>query len=92
MGITDMDTPDTQENIDIGDMLQRAEKSNEWIRNHHEELKAKHEGEVFAVTDGRLVATSKSVAGLLEEVKKKGDNPAFLILGSVPPKGVSFIL
>ncbi len=92
MGITDMGNPSSQDNVDIGDILQKTEKSNEWIRKHYEELKAKHEGEVFAVKDEKLVASNKDIMGLLEDVKKKGEDPMFLVIGSIPRKGVSFIL
>ena len=80
------------EEIDIAEVLKRTGKSREWIKEHYEELRAKHAGEVFVVRDEQLVATSKNILELLKEIEKKGENPTFLVMDSIPPKGLSFIL
>lgn len=86
------DTTSDMKDVDIAEVLKHTERSNTWIREHYQELKANHEGEVFAVRDEKLVATNKNVVALMEDVKKKGEDPLFLVVGSVPRKGVTFIL
>ncbi len=77
---------------DVSKALEEAHKDNEWIRVHHEELRAQYEGQVFVVKDEKVIASGKSLEAVLEEVKKKDENPLFFVLDSIPPKGLSFIL
>ncbi len=72
--------------------LEEMEKSRNWIGKHYDELRAKYEGKVFAVKDERVVYSNESVTSLLEDVKKKGEDTALLVIESIPHKGVAYIL
>jgi SepF-like predicted cell division protein (DUF552 family) len=77
---------------DIIKALEETEKSRAWISKNYDQLRNKFQGKVFAVKNERVVATSESVTKLVEEVKRKGEDPALMLMGSIPPKGVVFIL
>lgn len=77
---------------DILKTIEATEKSRNWISKHYDELRTKYEGKVFAVRGESVVDSSDSVTTLLEDVKKKGEDTAFLVIESIPQKGVAYIL
>ncbi len=77
---------------DILKTIEATEKSRNWISKHYDELRVKYEGKVFAVKGEDVVDSSDSVTTLLEDVKKKGEDTALLVIESIPQKGVAYIL
>lgn len=77
---------------DILKAIKAREKSLNWISKHYDELRTKYEGKVFAVKDESVVDSNDSVTTLLEDVKKKGEDTALLVIESIPQKGVAYIL
>ncbi len=71
--------------------LERLEEDSAWVTQHYESLK-KYQGKVVAVKNKDIIAVSENLDTLLEELEKKKDNPACLLLEAIPPKNVSFIL
>jgi len=82
----------SESDAEIMKALDAAEKSNEWIRKNYEHLRTNYQGKVFAVKDERVVESSESITDLVEQVKKKGEDSASLLIESIPPKGVVYIL
>lgn len=80
------------EDVQILKLLGMFEADNEWISKSYEELKKKHEGKIFAVKNREVVHEAETVGDLLDELEKEGENTAFLLIESIPPKNVSFIL
>lgn len=80
------------EDAKILELLRRAQGDSEWVSNNYEELRQKHENKVFAVKDGRVVEEASKVEDLLRKLEERGQNPAFLLIESIPPKDASFIL
>lgn len=77
---------------DILKAIEKIERSRNWISRHYDELCTKYEGKVFAVKDESVVDSSDSVTTLLEDVKRKGEDTALLVIESIPQKGVAYIL
>jgi hypothetical protein len=71
--------------------LERLEEDSAWVTQHYESLK-KYQGKVVAVKNKDIIAVSENLDTLLEELEKKKENPACLLLEAIPPKNVSFIL
>lgn len=80
------------EDAEILELLRMFEADNEWISKSYEELKKKHEGKVFAVKNKKVVHEAETVDDLLKGLEKEGKNMAFLLIETIPPKNVSFIL
>jgi len=86
-----MNEPTTSD-TDILKAIEATEKSRNWISKHYDELRAKYQGKVFAVKDEAVIDSNASVTDLLEDVKKKGEDTALLVIESIPQKGVAYIL
>lgn len=81
-----------ESDADILKAIEATEKSRNWISKHYDELRAKYEGKVFAVKGDNVVDSNASITALLEDVSKKGEDTAFLVIESIPQKGVAYIL
>jgi hypothetical protein len=71
--------------------LERLEEDSEWVTQNYDRLK-KYQGKVVAVKNKDIIAVSENLDTLLEELEKKKEKPACLLLEAIPPKNVSFIL
>lgn len=71
--------------------LTRLEEDSVWVTKNYENLK-KYQGKVIAVKNKSIIAVSEDVETLIENLDKKNENTACLLLEAIPPKGVSFIL
>lgn len=76
---------------DILRALEEAEKSREWVSKNYDQLRTKYQGKVFAVKDEQIVASRDSITELVDEVKDRKDS-AHILIESIPPKGIVFIL
>lgn len=72
--------------------LDQTEKSRMWISRNYGELRKKYEGKAFAVVDEKVISAKDSIVDLVNEVKGKGIDSPNLLVESIPPKGVVFIL
>ena len=77
---------------EVLEAIKKTEKNKNWIARNYAKLKAEYEGKVFAVDNERVVESSDNVEHLLEEVSKKGEDTGFLVIESIPRKGVAYIL
>jgi predicted translin family RNA/ssDNA-binding protein len=73
-------------------LLREAVEDSEWISRNYDELKKKYEGKIFAVRRKKVVAAAETVEELRKMLEARGENISFLLIESIPPKGVSFIL
>jgi Family of unknown function (DUF5678) len=77
---------------EVLEAIEKTEKNRNWIANNYDKLRTQFEGKVFAVKDERIVESSDNVERLLEEVNKRGEDTALLVIESIPRKGVAYIL
>ena len=82
----------TTSDTDILKAISATEKSRNWISKHYDELRTKYQGKVFAVKDETVIDSNASVTELLEDVQKRGEDTALLVIESIPQKGVAYIL
>lgn len=80
------------EDAQILEFLRIFEADNEWISKNYAELKKKYEGKAFAVKNKKIVHDAETVGDLLNGLKKEHKDTAFLLVETIPPKNVSFIL
>jgi hypothetical protein len=77
---------------EVLEAIEKVEKTRRWIADNYSKLGAKYQGKVFAVKDETVIESSDNVEHLLEEVNKKGEDTALLVVESIPRKGVAYIL
>ncbi|MDG6991535.1 MAG: hypothetical protein JRM99_09010 [Nitrososphaerota archaeon] len=77
---------------EVLEAIEKTEKNRKWIARNYDKLRTQYEGRVFAVKDENVLESSDNVEHLLENVSKKGEDTALLVIESIPRKGVAYIL
>lgn len=77
---------------EILEILKIAEEDSKWFSEKYKELQAKYEGKVVAIKNKNVVGDADSVDELLDKVGKKGEDAAHILIETIPPRDVSFIL
>lgn len=73
-------------------LLERILKSFEYVQKNFDELAKKFEGKLVALMEEEIVASSDTIEDLIEQIEKKGINPAEVYVTSFPPKDFILIL
>lgn len=81
-----------QSDADILNALETTEKNRAWVSKNYEQLRNKYQGKVFAVKDEQVVASKERITELVDEVNTKEADAALVLMESIPPKGVVYIL
>ncbi len=76
----------------ILEILKRVEKDSRWLSENYEEIQSKYEGKIIAIKDSQIICEGSTMDEVLNKLEKKGENISFLLIESIPPKDVSFIL
>jgi len=76
----------------ILEILKRVEKDSRWLSENYEEIQSKYEGKIIAIKDSQIICEGNTMDEVLNKLEKKGENISFLLIESIPPKDVSFIL
>ena len=77
---------------EILEILKIAQEDSKWFSEKYEELRTKYEGKVVAIKNKIVLGDANSVDELLDKVGKKGEDAAYVLIETIPPKDVSFIL
>lgn len=77
---------------EILQILKTAEEDTKWFSEKYEELRIKYDGKVVALKNRDVFDDAESVAELVEKVRKKGEDAAYMLIETIPRKDVSFIL
>ena len=80
------------ENSQILEILRRSEEDSKWVSDDFENLRNKYEGKVLAVKDKRVISYADTAEELVEKLEKTGENIGFLLIETIPPRNLSFIL
>lgn len=81
-----------EQEIEILKSLEKAAEDSEWVSKNYDELRKKYEGKVFAVKNKKVIEGADTVEELGRKLEAKGEDVAFLLVESIPPKNTSFIL
>jgi len=77
---------------EILQILKVAEEDSKWFSEKYEQLQTKYEGRVLAIRNKNVVGDAESVHQLLDILQEKGEDAAYMLIETIPPKDVSFIL
>ena len=79
------------ENAELHAHLERLDQDSIWLNAHYDDFQ-KYQGKVIAIKGKQIIAVQDNMEALLEELTKKNENPAFLLIEAVPPENIAFIL
>jgi hypothetical protein len=77
---------------DILKALDATEKNRAWASKNYGELRNKYQGKVFAIKDERVINSKDNIIDLVTEINAKEADTALVLMESIPPKGVVYIL
>lgn len=73
-------------------LLEAFEKNEEWFNEHYEEFQETYTDMVLAIKDKKVISVSAKIEDLLEDLKAKDEDISSVYIGSIPAKGIAFIL
>lgn len=81
-----------ESDTDILKALDETTKNRAWASRNYEQLRSKYQGKVFAIKDEQILSAKDGIEELVDDVKAKGVDTALVLMESIPPKGVVYIL
>jgi len=73
------------------ELLETLNEDSKWMAEHWDELR-KYEGKVIAIKNRKVIYVSDSLEKLFKKLEEMNENPAFLLIETIPTKTVSLIL
>ena len=73
-------------------VLEMFEDNWDWFTSHYNELETKYANKVLAIKNRRVIAACDRIEDLLAHLKLKNEDISSVYMGSIPPKGMAFIL
>lgn len=70
----------------------QLKEDSRWISENIKRLRREFEGKVFAVKRKRVIASDDDIVFLLKKLEKQGVNVEDVLIESIPPRNVAFIL
>lgn len=77
---------------DVKTLLETFEKNWNWFSDHYDQLEKKYADKVLAIKDQKVIAVSGKIEDLLAELEAKKEDISSVYIGTIPPKGIAFIL
>ncbi|MBI2578142.1 MAG: hypothetical protein HYW26_00365 [Candidatus Aenigmarchaeota archaeon] len=75
-----------EEEAQILESLKAFEKDFLWLTENKEAVRKEYKNEYVAVKDGKVIETDKKLDKLIKKLKKRGENPAELVIKFIPEK------
>jgi hypothetical protein len=80
------------EDSQILEILKKSEEDGKWVSEEYDKLRTKYEGKVFAVRNKTVLSHADTVEELVEKLEKMDEKVGLLLIETIPPKDLSFIL
>lgn len=64
----------------------------DWFTEHYDELEKNYGNKVLAIKNRKVIAVSTTLEKLLDELRSRKEDISSIYVGSIPPKGMAFIL
>jgi hypothetical protein len=75
------------------ELLRNFEESSKWFHNHLNSLREQgFSGKFVAIKESKPLTSEENLDNLIKNVEKKGEDPAFIFMEFVHPKGYTLIL
>ena len=79
------------ENAELRTCLEKLDEDSVWLNENYDAFQ-KYQGKVIAIKNKQIIAMRDTLEELLEELEKKKEDPAFLLIQAIPPENIAFIL
>ena len=74
-------------------LLNRFERDSKWFHKHIDMLRKKgFEGKFVAIKEEKPITSGKEIDEVIKTVGYKGENPAYIFIEFVHPKGFTLLL
>jgi hypothetical protein len=80
------------EDCQILEILKKSEGDSEWVSKEYDKLRTKYEGKVFAVRNKTVLSAADTAEELAAKLKDLGEDVGFVLIETIPRRGLSFIL
>jgi len=80
------------EDDEVLKLLKVSVEDSMWVSEEYDELQRKYEGKILAVKNKNVICDADTMEELLNKLDEKGENAGFLLIETIPPKNISFIL
>ncbi|HID18240.1 TPA: hypothetical protein EYP27_01720 [Candidatus Bathyarchaeota archaeon] len=80
------------EDAQILEILKRSGEDSKWVSENYDEFQSKYEGKILAIKNKNIVCEADTMEELLNKLEERGENVGLLLIESVPPRNISFIL
>lgn len=81
-----------QDEKDVVKVLLEFEENERWFDRHYKELQEKFPNMVLAIKDKKIISMSPEIEELINDLRMKSVNTSSVYIGTIPPKGIAFIL
>jgi hypothetical protein len=72
--------------------LKKSEEDSNWVSEEYGRLRSKYEGKVFAVKGKRIISYADTMEELMKKLEQVGEDASLLLIESIPPRDLLFIL
>ena len=73
-------------------LLREFEENEEWFSENYQELQKKFENMILAIKDKKIISMKRDMESLLKDLESKNIEVESVYIGTIPPKGIAFIL
>jgi len=80
------------EDSQILEILKESDEDSRWVSEEYEKLRGKYEGKVLAVRKKRVVCDADTIEELVDKLERAGEDVGLLLIETIPPRDLSFIL
>ncbi|MCK4327471.1 MAG: hypothetical protein KAW41_03250 [Candidatus Diapherotrites archaeon] len=78
--------------LSVVQILKETNEDSEWVTTNYNQLKAKYGSKIIAVKNRQVIESGTDTVNLLKKLQSKGIDPRTVLLETMPPSSVSFIL
>jgi len=72
--------------------LERISNDNRWFQENYLSFKNKYANEFIAIKEREIIAHAKNLNMIIKILEDKKEDPAFILIEFITPKGIEIIL
>ncbi len=72
-------------------LITKIENDRKWLDENFKKYQNEYTDEFIAIKENKIIASDKEFNKLVETLKKKGENPALLLIKFIHRKGITLI-
>ena len=77
---------------EVGQSMETFENNLDWFNDNYNNLEKQYANKVLAIKNQKVIAVYTRLEDLLAYLKKKNEDVSSVYVGSIPAKGMAFIL